>query len=101
MIISNSSNFPWVFILTMSAKLSTLGLLKIKVVWNKSYDVITSVRDVRNKVLSRDSNYITDVVMWPKFGNSSISVREVIRTSILQRFDQKHNFWDMLLVEVQ
>ena len=35
-----------------------------------------------NKILSYESSYIIDVVMWPKFGNSSISVREVI-TSIL------------------
>ena len=26
---------------------------------------------------------IIDVAMWPKFGNSSISIREVIITSIL------------------
>ena len=29
------------------------------------------------------SNYIVDVVMWPKFGNSSISMREVMITTIL------------------
>ena len=72
-----------VTILMMSAKMATLGLLKIKVFWNKGYDVIISVHDVTNKILSRDSNYIVDVVMWPKFGNSSISMREVIITSIL------------------
>ena len=53
------------------------------VFWNKDYDVITSVCDVTNKILSLDSNYIVDVVMWLKFGNSSISMREVIITSIL------------------
>ena len=26
-----------------------------------------SVHDVTNKILSPDSNYIVDVVMWPKF----------------------------------
>ena len=67
----------------MSSKLATLGLLKRKVFWNKGYEVITSVYDVTNKVLSRESNYIVDVVMWPKFGNSNISRREVIITSIL------------------
>ena len=72
-----------VTILMMSAKMTTLGLLKIKVFWNKGYDVIISVHDVTNKILSRDSNYIVDVVMWPKFGNSSISMKEVIITSIL------------------
>ena len=67
-----------VAILMMSAKLASLGLLRIKAFWNKGYDVIISVHDVTNKILSRDSNYIVDVVMWPKFGNSSISIREVI-----------------------
>ena len=67
----------------MSAKLATLGLLKIKVFWNKGYDVITFVCDVTNKILSRDLNYIVDVLMRPKFVNSRISMRQVIITSIL------------------
>ena len=50
-------------ILMMSAKMATLGLLKIKVFRNKGYDVITSVYDVVNKNLSRDLNFIVDVVM--------------------------------------
>ena len=33
---------------------------------------------VNRNILSRDSIYIVDVVMWPKFGNSSISMREDI-----------------------
>ena len=41
-------------ILMMSAKMATLALLKIKLFWNKGYDVIISVRDVTNKVLSHD-----------------------------------------------
>ena len=72
-----------VTILMMSAKKATPGLLKIKVFWNEGYDVIISLHDVTNKILSCDLNYIVDVVMWPKFGNSSISMKEVIRTSIL------------------
>ena len=67
----------------MSAKMVTPGLLKIMVFWNKGYDVIIPVNDITNKILSRDSNYIVDLSMWPKFGNSSISLREVITTSIL------------------
>ena len=67
----------------MSAKMATLGLLKINVFWNKGYEVIISVHDATNKIFSSDSNYIVDVVMWPKFGNSSISMIEVIITSIL------------------
>ena len=67
----------------ISAELANLGFLKTKVIWNEKYDVISSVHDVINKILSRDSNHIVDVVMWPKFGNSSISMREVTITSIL------------------
>ena len=67
----------------ISAKMATPGVLKITVFWNKGYDVMIRVDDVINKILSRDSNYIVDVFMWPKFGNSSISMREVITTSIL------------------
>ena len=51
----------------MSAKLATLDL-KIKVFWNKGYDNIIFVHNITNKVLLHDSNYIVDVVMWPKFG---------------------------------
>ena len=69
--------------LMISAKTATPGLLKIAVFWNKSYDVIIPADDVTNKILSRDANYIVDVFMWPKFGNSSISMREVITTLIL------------------
>ena len=69
--------------LMMSAIMATLGLFKIKVFWKKVYDVIVCVHDVTNQILSCDSNYIVDVVMWPKFGNSNISMREVIITSIL------------------
>ena len=72
-----------VTILMMSAKKATPGLLKVMVFWNKGYDVITYVHDVINKILSRDSNYIVDVFMWPNLGNCSISMREVITTSIL------------------
>ena len=47
----------------ISAKIATLGLLKIKVFRNKGYDVIISAYDVINKNLSRDSNFIVDLVM--------------------------------------
>ena len=67
----------------MSAKMATLGLLKITVFWNEGYDVIIPVNDVIKEISSRDSNYIVDVFIWPKFGNSSISMREVIAISIL------------------
>ena len=67
----------------MWAKVGTPGLLKMKILWNKRCDAIIIDYDVKNKMLSPDSSYIVDVVMWPKFGNSKISIREVIITSIL------------------
>ena len=67
----------------MSAKLTTLDVLKIKVFWNKDYGVMISVHNITNKTLSRDSNDIISVVMWPKFVNSSIYMREVVIISIL------------------
>ena len=72
-----------VAILIMSAKTTTPGFLKIRVFGNNGYDVIIFVHDVNNQILSPDSNYTIDVVMWPKFGNCSISMRKVIITSIL------------------
>ena len=36
----------------MSAKMATLGLLKIKTFWNKVHDAIIYVSDVTNKFLS-------------------------------------------------
>ena len=47
----------------MSAKMATPDLLKITVFSNKGYDIIISVNDVTNKILSRDSNYIVDMFM--------------------------------------
>ena len=73
-IISNSFNFfeslkivliKMVTILMMSAKLAAVALLKLRVCWNEGYDVIISVNDVTNKVLSCDSNYIVEKI-WLK-----------------------------------
>ena len=52
-----------VTILMVSAKMATLGLFKLKIFRNIGYDVIISVYNVINKYLSRDSNFIVDVVM--------------------------------------
>ena len=60
----------------MSAKITIPGLHKIRVFWNKGYDVTNFVYDVTNKTLSRELNHIIDVVMWPKFSNCSISMRK-------------------------
>ena len=72
-----------VTILLMSAKLTTVGLLKVKVFWDKGYAILISIYDVTSNLLLRDSNYIADVVMWPKFDNSTFSMKEVIVHSIL------------------
>ena len=65
----------------MSAKMATPGLPKIVKFWNKGYDILILFDDVTNKILWYDSNYIEDMFMWPKFGNCSISARDVIRSS--------------------
>ena len=52
-----------VAILMMPAKLAIPGLLKIMVFLNEVYDVISSAHNVTNKTLSRELNYIIDVVM--------------------------------------
>ena len=72
-----------VTILMMSAKMANPGLRKIKVFWKKGYGVIIFVNDVDIKILLHNSNYIVDVVTWPQFGNSSISMRKVLITSSL------------------
>ena len=56
-------------ILIMSAKMATLDLLKTKVFWSKGYDFLIFTHDVTNKILSRDSSYIVDMAMRPRFGN--------------------------------
>ena len=81
-----------VTILIMSAKLTNIDPLKMKIFWNKGYDFIIFAHNVTKNILSRDWNYTVDMVMWPKFGNSSISVSEVIITLILYGIEQKTNF---------
>ena len=86
----------------MPPKMANPGLVKIMVFSNKGYDVIIAVDDVTNKILSPDSNYIVNVLMRPRFGNWSISITEVITTSILLGLDQKNRFfWGVVLVQVQ
>ena len=92
-IISSSFNIFWVLkeffnrngynFQQWSAKLAAPGLLKVKKFRSKSYDVLIPDYDVISKISSRESNYIVVVVMWPKFGSSSISMKEFIITSNL------------------
>ena len=69
--------------LMISAKLASPVLLKLKIFQTKGHDVIIIDYDDTNKILSRDSNYVVDVGMLPKFGNYSISMRHVFITSVL------------------
>ena len=77
-----------VIILMMSAKMATTDLLK-KVFWNEGHDVIISVRNVTKKYYYV-IEIIVDVVMWPSFSNSRISMRKVIIF-----------FWGVVLVQAQ
>ena len=90
-IVSNSFNFlePLKIVLINTA---TILMISAKMVTSQllAGDVITFVYDFINENSSRDSNYTVDVVMWPKFSNSSISVKEAIITSILLGLDQKN-----------
>ena len=82
-----------VAILIMSAIVATLDLLKIKVFWNKGYDVVFLPITSPTKFYHL-TNYITDAVMWPKFCNSSISMREVIIMSIFRDLTRKTIFFE-------
>ena len=65
----NSYDFYYIFkvvlinmiAILISAKLATPSLLKVNVFWNKVYDVIILVHDI--KKLSCDSKYIVDLFM--------------------------------------
>ena len=76
--------------LMMSAKLANLSSLKKKVFCNKGYDVIISVCDVTNKISSPESNYTVDVVLWPKFGNSSIPHN----LNFIRMYSREANFFE-------
>ena len=78
------------------SKIGPLCLCKIKLFRNKSYDVETSDHGATNKILSRGSNYIIDVTIWPKIGKYNILKRKVIiiRSALLRKiqfFDEC--FW--------
>ena len=63
------------------------------VLLTSEHNVMIYVHDVTNQILLLVSNYIADVIVWPKFRNSSIYMREVIINSILWEFDQKSHFF--------
>ena len=56
-----------VAILMMSGKLATLGLIKLKLTWNKGYDAIVSVHHVTQISLymwAYDQNLVTLAFLW-------------------------------------
>ena len=61
----------------MSAQLLLPGLYEVNIFQNKGYDIIFVEYFVNNKMLSGDWNYTV------KIDNSSISIKEVIITSML------------------
>ena len=81
-------------ILMISAKMATLGLLQtklfeIKALWRPNFSPWH-----HNKILSCDSNYIADMIMWLNFSNSSISIREVIYKRTLYGLTRKTTFFE-------
>ena len=70
-----------------ATKFGSLCVCKIKLFWNKIYNVKTSYHDANNKILSRESNYIIDVAMWPKIGKYNILKRKfiIIRSTLIRK----------------
>ena len=77
----------------MSKKKDTQGLLKIKIFWNKDYDAIIffplchKPKLIAWFKLNCWCGHVTKVFI------SSISIKNVIITSILYKFDQKNHFF--------
>ena len=82
----------------ISAKTITLGLLKIKVCWNKGYNVITSVHDVTKKsyhvhqmklqIWSCDQSFVTLAFLWENL-------------NFIRIWPGKQLFWEVVLIQVQ
>ena len=68
------------------------AIMKLATVIPYLKNVIICINEIINKILSHDSHFIVDLVTWPKFGNSSISMREVIITSIYKNLTRKTTF---------
>lgn len=75
-------------------KIGWSGFLNTNAFWNKGDGTIINVHDVIRNILSRDSYYIVNVAIWPKIGNSSISITEVTMASILLKFTKKTFFFE-------
>ena len=76
-------------ILMLPANIATSDLPKVKIFWD-NYDAIISIHNITKKNLSRDTNHIIDMIMWRKFGNSSIFM-----------WPEKAIFWGDVLAQVK
>ena len=86
--------------------MGTRSLLKTKVFCNKGYDVIVSVYDINKNILSRNSNCIVDVAIWPKFGNACIPMNflrilKEIYKNCITIWPKKWIFLRVVLVQIQ
>ena len=98
-IISNSFNFSSVFEDFFKKPVynfddvSKIGYPNgVMTFWNKGSDVTIQVGDVTNKILSRGSNYIVDVFMWPKFGNFHFYDRSYHNLNFVRAWPEKRLF---------
>ena len=92
----NIGYISMVTILMMLAKMVTLGLLKIKVFWNKRYDIIIYLHDATNKVLSRDSiiSY-----MWPY--DQRLVTLAFHNHNFIWIWPEETLFWEIGLIPIQ
>ena len=86
---------------TIWLKMATLVLLKIKVFPSKDCDIIVFVHDVINRILSRDSDYVADVVIWPNFGYYHFNERSCHNLNFMRIWPKISLFWGVALFEGQ
>ena len=78
--------------------MTTLGLLKIKVFWNKFDSVIISVHGVNSKTFPLDSNFIVYVVMWSKFSNSAFLLEKLLKPQSYKYLTREKSFFRRVLL---
>ena len=86
---------------TIWLKMATLVLLKIKVFPSKDCDIIVFVDDVINRILSLDSDYVVDVVIWPNFGYYHFNERSCHNLNFMRIWPKISLFWGVALFEGQ
>ena len=77
----------------MSAKMASPGLPKIKIFWDKGHDVIISVDDAINKILSRDSNYIVYVSCDQRLVTAAFIWETLLQSQFYQYLTSETAFW--------